>query len=311
MIATRWHLVASALLALPAFTSAQVYLNDQNISVALGASMDPEPFANHTTAEGLMRLIDAPAADAPEDHTQSTHVWVSGGHLELDFDLAVEYDLQSLHIWNYFGEGFDVDNIDFLFYDAKGAPVGSLLGVEPALGGAGGNPIFAEDIPLSFPSKVRFVNATLTGSNGEVDLNNIGFTGESSCGQAAWENFGQGWTGTLGVPGLELDDAALLGSTVNVLIGNEAGVPAESCLIIGSQASTTPTTFGGSILVEMLQVVPLGDVPVDGASLQWAIARDPALCGVEFYTQVIQCDEGASHGISFSRGLAVVLGDIR
>ena len=33
---------------------------------------------------------------------------------------------------------------------------------------------------LSFPSKVRFVNIVLSGSNGEVDFNNIGFTGEVS-----------------------------------------------------------------------------------------------------------------------------------
>lgn len=158
-----------------------VYLNFENITVALGASMAAEPFANQTTAISLANVIDAPSADAAENHiSPTTHVWVAGGILELDFDFGFEYDLSMLHFWNYFGEGFDVDNIDFRFYDNANNFVGDLLGVIPALGGAGGNPIFAEDYALNFPAEVRFVNAILSGSNGQVDFNNIGFTAEVS-----------------------------------------------------------------------------------------------------------------------------------
>jgi len=156
------------------------YLNDQNITVSLGSSMAPNPFANRTTADSLSSIIDAPSASASENHDQSTHVWVSGGPLELDFDFGMEYNLTTLHFWNYFGEGFDVDNIDFTFFDASKSLVGSLLNVMPQLGGAGGNPIFAEDILLSFPLNIQFVNAVLTGSNNQVDFNNIGFTGQIS-----------------------------------------------------------------------------------------------------------------------------------
>ncbi|HKJ25416.1 MAG TPA: PEP-CTERM sorting domain-containing protein, partial [Myxococcota bacterium] len=63
--------------------------------------------------------------------------------------------------------------------------VGQLLDVMPALGGGGSNPIYAEDYELAFPSKVRFVNVVLSGSNGEVDFNNIGFTGEVSVPEPA------------------------------------------------------------------------------------------------------------------------------
>ena len=154
-----------------------IYLNDQNITVSLGSSMAAEPFENQTTAISLANVIDAPSADASESHVSpTTHVWVSGGSLELDFDFGVEFDLTALHFWNYFGEAFDVDNIDFVFSDASMSFVGELLNVEPALGSGGSNPIFAEDFALSFPSKVRFVNVVLTGTNGEVDFNNIGFT---------------------------------------------------------------------------------------------------------------------------------------
>ena len=157
--------------------AAPIYLNDQNISVSLGSSMDAEPFANRSTADSLSSIIDAPSADAPENHNQSTHVWVSGGSLELDFDLGIEYDLTTLHFWNYFGESFDVDNIDFNFFDSSNNLVGSLLNVMPELGSS---LIFAEDYALSFPSNVQFVNAVLTGTNNQVDFQNIGFTGETS-----------------------------------------------------------------------------------------------------------------------------------
>jgi len=172
---------AVALLAGFSGVSNAVYLKDQNISVSLGISMASEPFANQTTAISLANIIDAPSADASENHiSPTTHVWVSGGSLELDFDFGIEYDLTVLHFWNYFGESFDVDNIDFQFFDASNSLVGSLLNVSPELGGGGSNPIFAEDYRLSFPSRVQFVNAVLTGSNGEVDFNNIGFTAEVS-----------------------------------------------------------------------------------------------------------------------------------
>jgi len=157
-----------------------VYLNDQNINVSLGIGMAAEPFLNRSTIDSLASIIDAPSAGASEEHNQSTHVWVSGGVLELDFNFGVEYDLTRLHFWNYFAESFDVDEIDFTFFDSSNNLVGSLLDVVPALGGAGGNPIFAEDYTLSFPSNVQFVNAVLSGSNNEVDFNNIGFTGELS-----------------------------------------------------------------------------------------------------------------------------------
>ena len=153
------------------------YLNDQNITVALGSSMAPEPFSNRSTVDSLASIIDAPSAAVSEEHNQSTHVWINGGTLELDFDLGTEYDLTMFHFWNYFGEDFDVDDIDFAFFDTANNPVGSLLDVVPALGG---NPIFAEDYMLSFPSNVQFVNAVLSGTNDQVDFNNMGFTGELS-----------------------------------------------------------------------------------------------------------------------------------
>lgn len=166
-------------------TAAPLYLNNTNITVALGPSMTADPFQNRTAAASLASVIDLPTAGSTEFHNQSTHVWVSGGTLELNFDLLIEYDLLQLHFWNYHSEDFDVDDIDFRFYTGANELAGTLFDVGPALGnnsGSDANPISAQTLNLSFPSKVRYVNAVLSGSNGQVDFNNLGFTAEVTPG---------------------------------------------------------------------------------------------------------------------------------
>ena len=168
-------------------TTAPLYLNNTNITVSLGPSMTAEPFENRTTAASLASVIDLPTASSIEFHNQSTHVWVSGGTLELNFDLLIDYDLLQLHFWNYHSEDYDVDDIDFRFYDGANQLVGTLFDVGPALGnnsGSDANPLSAQTLNLSFPSKVRYVNAVLSGSNGQVDFNNLGFTAEASSGNS-------------------------------------------------------------------------------------------------------------------------------
>lgn len=168
------------LLSLVATTCrADIFLNAPTIDVSLGASMSAEPFVNRTTAQSLASIIDAPTAGSSEFHRQSTHIWVSGKPLEIEFNLKSDYDLKTFHFWNYHGETWDVDDIDLRFYDASRNLVGSLLNIAPALGNATGfdsTPIFAQNFAINF-SDVRYVNATLSGSNGEIDFNNIGFSG--------------------------------------------------------------------------------------------------------------------------------------
>lgn len=155
-----------------------VYLNIDNITVEVGAGTSPGSF-NNTFANGatILKVIDAPSADAEEFHDQATHIWFTasapGGGLELRFDFFERYDIQTLHFWNYTSESYDVDNVDFSFYDAGGSFVGS-LSVQPALGSSPG--IRAQDIELPAPLGVRYVTAFLTGSNQQVDFQNIGFT---------------------------------------------------------------------------------------------------------------------------------------
>ena len=162
--------------------AAPVYLNNANIIVAVGSGTSNGSF--HNTFSGgntIEKVIDAPSADAEEFHNQSTHIWftsdVVGGGLELLFNFGQAFDISTLHFWNYTGESFDVDNIDFTFFNSANLQVGA-LSLMPALGSSPG--IKAEDIALAAPLNVQFVTAFLTGSNREVDFQNVGFTAEVS-----------------------------------------------------------------------------------------------------------------------------------
>lgn len=159
----------------------QVYLNIDNITVAVGAGTSAGTF-NNTFAGGqtIDKVIDAPSADAQEFHNQTTHIWFTasnaGGGLELVFDFGIAYDITTLHFWNYTSEDFDVDNITFDFFN--GATLVGSLEVLPSLGTSPG--ITAQDIILNAPLNVTSVVAFLTGSNREVDFQNIGFTASVS-----------------------------------------------------------------------------------------------------------------------------------
>lgn len=159
-----------------------IYLNEANISVSVGSGTSPGSF-NNTFSGGqtINKVIDAPSATSEEFHNQATHIWYTadeiGGGLELLFDFGQEYDLNTLHFWNYTSENFDVDNIAFTFFSSANSQVG-ILDVLPDLGTAPG--ITAQDIALAAPLNVQYVTAFLTGSNRQVDFQNIGFTAELS-----------------------------------------------------------------------------------------------------------------------------------
>jgi hypothetical protein len=94
----------------------------------------------------------------------------------------VRFNLSDVHFWNYHSEGFDVDDISFEFFNAANVSVGTLA-FSPLLGnntGSDATLIFAESYALAFPSNVQFVTAVLSGTNNQVDFNNIGFTAQLS-----------------------------------------------------------------------------------------------------------------------------------
>lgn len=182
--------VATAVITATAVHAQDTFFNFENLTVELGASMSPEPFANRSAADSLASIINLPDADATEFHTQSEHVWINGGHLELEFTLLAPARLDTFHFWNYHGEGYDVDRVLLTCYDASDQVVAVYDLVDPVLGNSTGSdstPIAAQDFPIGTSAIVTRMNALLTGSNGQVDFNNMAFTGrvaETGCSPA-------------------------------------------------------------------------------------------------------------------------------
>jgi PEP-CTERM motif len=180
---------------------AATYLNSSNITVAVGVGTSPGDF-NNTFNNGatITKVIDAPSASAEEFHDQQTHIWYTadalGGGLELRFDFQIEYDISVLHFWNYTSENFDVDTVSFTFYSGANVQVGA-LSVEPELGTSPG--IRAQNLTLAAPLNVRYVTAFLSGSNRQVDFQNIGFTADVSAPIPEPATFGLMALGSLAV----------------------------------------------------------------------------------------------------------------
>lgn len=176
-------------------SAASIYLNDQNITVALGPSHNAAvaanptfgPFVNVNITNSLANIIDAPSAASPEFHSQITHIWARGP-LELIFNLQNDYDVETFHFWNYHSFGFEVGTINLAFFSAANTSIGT-VNVSPALGGrpnqsdSDATPIFAEDFDLTAHNllNVRHVTALLTGAGRvDIDFQNIGFTAQLS-----------------------------------------------------------------------------------------------------------------------------------
>lgn len=77
--------------------------------------------------------------------------------------------------------------------------------------------------------------------------------------------------------------------------------------MLGTSEASIPTGLGGTLLVVPGVLVALV-LPSAGLTLDAAVPDDPALCDQAFDLQVLEQDPGASHGVSFTPGLALLLG---
>lgn len=108
--------------------------------------------------------------------------------MELVFDLGAAYDIEAIHVWNYFGEQLYVDEISVSFRNESGASISSLTlnpikGVNSA--GNNNNNIVAETFMLNTAAMVRVSEVSMLLSSSTtigagLDFQNIGFTA-SSC----------------------------------------------------------------------------------------------------------------------------------
>ena len=124
---------------------------------------------------------------------------------------------------------------------------------------------------------------------------------------ANWLNYDQGHPGSNGEPTLSVDADPVLGSEIKLSISNSSGVDAPSVLILGFEKTSLPTSRGGSLLVQPFFTIPQL-LPAAGFDFDLLLPNDLAFCGLSVFIQDLQLDAGASHGMSFTRGLELNVG---
>jgi hypothetical protein len=125
---------------------------------------------------------------------------------------------------------------------------------------------------------------------------------------ASWNNYGSGHIGSLAVPHLWASANPVLGTTPNLELGSSSGLTSAGAIFFGVQTANAPTPWGGTAHVVPLTSVGLA-VPGIGGAIAFPIPANPLLCGFELYAQGIVLDNAASHGLAFTPGLRLVLGD--
>jgi hypothetical protein len=125
---------------------------------------------------------------------------------------------------------------------------------------------------------------------------------------AHWWNYGDGWAGALGVPGLVASNAPVLGGALTITIGNSSPTATIGFLMVGFGETSLPTTAGGTLVVATPWILLPVDLPVGSLDVSGTLSSDGSLAGLEVDLQCIELDPAASRNISFTPGLALLLG---
>ncbi|MFO0983482.1 MAG: calcium-binding protein [Planctomycetota bacterium] len=149
-------------------------------------------------------------------------------------------------------------------------------------------------------------NLVLGDTNGFLDAFVRDRTGPCSS-PASWANYGSGWPGTNGIPGLIARSNPVLCGRLDVLAENSAGADTTGVLFGGFTNADIVTAWNGTVLVLPALITPVL-VPFAGLSITTTIPCDDSLCGLTLFVQVVETDVGASHGVSFTPGLELRLG---
>lgn len=124
---------------------------------------------------------------------------------------------------------------------------------------------------------------------------------------ANWENYGEGWPGTNGVPVLVANAVPSLGTNVPIHMGNSRGTTTVGFVYVGTRPDYQPTVFGGTYLVRdpSFRTFQIGP---NGLTRGFHVPSNANTIGRNLLLQLVEMDPGASHGLSFSAGLRLVMG---
>ena len=122
-----------------------------------------------------------------------------------------------------------------------------------------------------------------------------------------WSEYGNGYPGSNGVPTFVAAGDPVLGTTLTLDLDNSYGSATVGLLFIGFQRAELLTSWGGKLLVEPTVTVWL-PLPAGTTTLSSSLPNDPSLCELTIDLQVFEADPGAAKGVSFTRGLELILG---
>ena len=124
---------------------------------------------------------------------------------------------------------------------------------------------------------------------------------------ARWSNYGVGWPGKNGIPGLIALDDPGVGEPISLQLDNSLGASTVALLFVGFAETSAPTSAGGTLLVlpEWIQTLAL---PAGGIVLSDKLPDDPALYLFDVFVQALEADPFASNKISFTPGLVLRCG---
>lgn len=140
-------------------------------------------------------------------------------------------------------------------------------------------------------------------TNGTGDV----FSAHHSRYLAAWDDYGDGWPGKLGVPSLGIDDLPRLGTTRTIEIGSSTDRRSLGFLVFGMEKADIVTPLDGTLLVSLQSMTHLF-APPEGTTFTFDIPPDENLAGLHLYFQWLELDVAASKHASFSPGLELILG---
>jgi hypothetical protein len=165
-----------------------------------------------------------------------------------------------------------------------------------------GGPLSADGHVAAFSSGSQ--NLWPGDANGGEDA----FLRELSAVPAAWNNYGSGFPGRNGVPGLALTDLPRRAITDGLTIGNSSGLYTVAVLFVGLSSQSLQTSLGGMLLVDPFTSLSIALTPWDN-TLPINIPTAGDLPGVHIYLQALELDPFAAKGVSFTPGLDMTIGD--
>jgi Tol biopolymer transport system component len=140
-------------------------------------------------------------------------------------------------------------------------------------------------------------------TNGAWDV----FVRERCVLDATWSNYGAGFPGSNGVPGLTAQSDPELDSPLTIALSNSYGSFTVGLVFVGFQQGTFHSSWGGDLLVVPAITLVVG-LPPSGTTLTGNIPNEAGLCGFEIDLQALESDAGAAKGVSFTQGLELELG---